>query len=53
MELDKVPSPYILMLLVAVLAVISFFLGWLFAYLKKRPFKHSDDGSDMDVPIVV
>lgn len=52
-DLDKVPSPYVLVPLVTILAVFSFFTGWLFAYLKKRPCKQlKDDDSDMDVPIV-
>lgn len=53
-DLDKVPSPYVLVPLVAILTVISFFTGWLFAYLKKGPSKQqfNDADSDMDVPIV-
>lgn len=51
MSLDQVPSPILLALLVAVLMVIAFFLGWLFAYLKHRSTS-SDVFSDMEVVIM-
>ena len=50
MDLDQVPSPFLLMAGSAVLFTVSFLLGLLFAWLKRRPVS-SDANSEMDVPI--
>lgn len=55
--MDQLASPIILALLVAVLTVVSFLLGFLCAYLRRQRGSSDDDYVDnvdvsMDVPIL-